>query len=375
MEQSTIAILIITAAVISFALEKIPLAMTAILAALAMGIFGIIKPGDVYANFGSLAAVMVASMMVVGNAAFENGLAQAVGKSLRKMGLGKNQRTLIFILVTLSIILSAFLSNSAVVAMFIPLLASIVVKSQGKVENKYVLMAVGMGASAGGFCTLAGSTPQMVAQGILMETDGLVPMKFFDLALAGIPLCIIMIIYFATAGYALEKRVLTFQDVIPGMEGETDIKEKQYSKGKQRITGVVLIGCISFKKAFESIDWNTIVILAASQGFAKGLDSSGAGALIAEKILDLFGGPEASAFVVMAALFIVTALLTNFMSNVAVASMIIPIGLSLALSLGVRPETFVIGLTLACQLATATPIGSPPASLKLLWEDTVTWIM
>ena len=72
MEQSTIAILIITAAVISFALEKIPLAMTAILAALAMGIFGIIKPGDVYANFGSLAAVMVASMMVVGNAAFEN---------------------------------------------------------------------------------------------------------------------------------------------------------------------------------------------------------------------------------------------------------------------------------------------------------------
>ena len=97
MEQSTIAILIITAAVISFALEKIPLAMTAILAALAMGIFGIIKPGDVYANFGSLAAVMVASMMVVGNAAFENGLAQAVGKSLRKVGLGKNQRTLIFI--------------------------------------------------------------------------------------------------------------------------------------------------------------------------------------------------------------------------------------------------------------------------------------
>ena len=130
MEQSTIAILIITAAVISFALEKIPLAMTAILAALAMGIFGIIKPGDVYANFGSLAAVMVASMMVVGNAAFENGLAQAVGKSLRKVGLGKNQRTLIFILVTLSIILYAFLSNSGVVAMFIPLLASFVVKSQ-----------------------------------------------------------------------------------------------------------------------------------------------------------------------------------------------------------------------------------------------------
>nr|WP_330399590.1 hypothetical protein [Lachnoclostridium edouardi] len=54
------------------------------------------------------------------------------------------------------------------------------------------------------------------------------------------------------------------------------------------------------------------------------------------------------------------------MSNVAVASMIIPIGLSLALSLGVRPETFVIGLILACQLATATPIGSPCVTQTLV---------
>ena len=75
---------------------------------------------------------------------------------------------------------------------------------------------------------------------------------------------------------------------------KTELKEDNILKGKELITQylslihilLITTGCISFKKAFESIDWNTIVILAASQGFAKGLDSSGAGALIAEKILE-----------------------------------------------------------------------------------------
>lgn len=396
MEQSTLAIIIIIIAVVSFILEKIPLVMTASLAALAMGVFGIIDTADVYSSFGSTATIMVAAMMIVGNAAFENGLAQAMGKKLTSMGLGKNQRILLVTLTTCSIILSAFFSNSAVVAMFIPLLASIVVKSEGKSKNKFILMAVGMGASAGGFCTLSGSTPQMVAQGLLQSTEGLQPMSYFELAKVGAPLCIIMVIYFATIGYTLEKKVLTFPDVIPGLEDislDTTEDEPVFVKWKMWFTGIILLlcvigfvtgiwdlaivallgvsalaisGCIEFKKALKGVDWNTIVILAMAQGFAKGLDKSGAGALIAQKVLGLFGGEDASAYVVLAALMIVTVILTNFMSNVAVVSMVLPIGMSIALSLGVRVETFVIALTLACQLSTMTPIGSPCVTQTLV---------
>lgn len=81
MEQSTIAIIIIVIAIISFILEKIPMAMTATLAALAMGVFGIIDITSVYKNFGSTSVVMIASMMIVGDSVFECGLANVMGKN------------------------------------------------------------------------------------------------------------------------------------------------------------------------------------------------------------------------------------------------------------------------------------------------------
>ena len=149
MEQSTLAIIIVLLAIVSFALEKIPVALTAILASLAMAIFGITDYSKAYSDFGSQAAVMVAAMMICGNACFDNGVAQAMGNKITKIGLGKNERLLVTVMTGFAVFLSAFFSNSAVVAMMIPLVASVVSKSGGRCTNKRVLMAVGMGSAAG----------------------------------------------------------------------------------------------------------------------------------------------------------------------------------------------------------------------------------
>lgn len=145
MEQSTLAIIIVLLAIVSFALEKIPVALTAILASLAMAIFGITDYSKAYSDFGSQAAVMVAAMMICGNACFDNGVAQAMGNKITKIGLGKNERLLVTVMTGFAVFLSAFFSNSAVVAMMIPLVASVVSKSGGRCTNKRVLMAVGNG--------------------------------------------------------------------------------------------------------------------------------------------------------------------------------------------------------------------------------------
>lgn len=179
MEQSTLAIIIVLLAIVSFALEKIPVALTAILASLAMAIFGITDYSKAYSDFGSQAAVMVAAMMICGNACFDNGVAQAMGNKITKIGLGKNERLLVTVMTGFAVFLSAFFSNSAVVAMMIPLVASVVSKSGGRCTNKRVLMAVGMGSAAGGFCTLSGSTPQVAAQTILETTPGCTPHALF----------------------------------------------------------------------------------------------------------------------------------------------------------------------------------------------------
>ena len=74
MDQSIIALIIIGLAIVSFALEKIPLGLTAVLASLAMGVFGITDYSKVYSDFGSLPCIMVVGMMIVSDACFENGV-------------------------------------------------------------------------------------------------------------------------------------------------------------------------------------------------------------------------------------------------------------------------------------------------------------
>lgn len=384
MDQSTIAIIIVILAVISFALEKIPVSLTAIIAALLMAMFGIIDLSKAYSDFGATATVMCAAMMIVGNACFDNGVAQSVGNALKKTGLDKNERVMIGAMCAISALLSAFLSNSAVVAMCIPLVASIVLKSNGRAQNKNVLLAVGIGAGIGGVCTLSGSTPQITAQGILESMEGVQTMGYFTLAKAGAPLCIITIIYFMTIGYSIEKKVLKFDDVIP-VATESIGEEVQFDKRKKIITSIVVLGCIAgfisgiwniavvamtgaavlfltkcvtIKKAFQDIDWNTIIVLACSQGFAKGIETSGAGAKIANGVINLFGA-NATPFTILAVIIVVTVILTNFMSNISVATMMIPIAISLATSLNASILTFVIAIVIASQCAFATPIGTP----------------
>lgn len=73
MEQSTLAIIIIGITIVSFILEKIPLAVTAMLASLAMALTGIIKYADVSAGFASTVTMMVVGMIIVGDSLFETG--------------------------------------------------------------------------------------------------------------------------------------------------------------------------------------------------------------------------------------------------------------------------------------------------------------
>ncbi len=96
MSQATIAIIIILFAIISFALEKIPLPVTAMLAALAMGIFKIIPFSDIYSGFSNTSVMMVAGMLVIGNCIFESGLATWLGERLSTLPIVKNERCFLF---------------------------------------------------------------------------------------------------------------------------------------------------------------------------------------------------------------------------------------------------------------------------------------
>lgn len=394
MQPGVLSIVIIGFAIVSFALEKIPLPVTAMLAALAMGIFGIIPFGDVYSGFATTSVMMVAGMLIIGNCIFETGLATWLGQKLVRTPIVKNERLFLFVIFIFAATLSAFLSNTAVTSACIPLVGAIVLKSNGTITNKNIVMPIGIASAIGGACTIVGSTAQLTAQQILEGTAGCRPLEFFELARVCVPLCIVAALYFATIGYNLEKKHFTFPDVntlgegdTASMDGEGKITWKMALSGMVMVLCVIgfilslwnaaviaLTGasvllaarCMDFRKAMRVMDWNTLVILGAAQGFAKGLDASGGGKLITDVTLSLFGGSDASPLVLLIVGIVVSCILTNFMSNTAVLAMMTPIFINVAFQLKVQPEIFILGCIIGGSMALATPIGTPSVTQTLV---------
>lgn len=389
MDTAVISIIIVSLAMVSFMLEKIPLGMTALVAAFFMGITGCIKLDDIYAPFGSSTTIFCAGMMVVGNALFNTGFSDFVAKGMQKAGLYNNERLFLVVIALVSSVLSMFLSNSAVVALFIPLIGIIAAKSGGKIKARNAIMTAGLGACIGGYSALTGSSIQLVAQGIMIDTAGVEPMGIFTLTKMGAPMILIFLVYTATIGYSLNKKVLQFEDPknLLGLDDNAEYgKEQQpiaawklpfsiiimlliitaFVMGLWNIAIVsivgasimILSGCISLPEALRRMDWNTLLILSAAQAFAKGLTASGGGKLIADTVVNMLG-TAASPMVILSIIIIVCAVLTNFASNTALVAMFVPIGISVAFALGVNPTSWAVTITVACNLALATPIGTP----------------
>lgn len=388
-----LSIVIILIAMVLFALEKMPIALTALIASLAMGITGVMPLEKVYAGFSSTLFIMLFGMLIIGDCLFETGLVKLIGIRLSKSKIINNELLLLISLMVVSGFASAFLSNTAVMATMIPLIGAVAVTSNGRVQSRNILMGLGVATSIGGAATLVGSTAQLMTQSILQSTDGAREMAFFDLSYVVIPLFIVTILYYIFYGYKLQKRVFDFPNVEP--DGHEPIKLDDDIKitPQMIVAGGVMIfciigfiiglwnigiiallgatvclisGCKPFKKAIADLDWNTLILMAAAQGFAAGLDISGGGKLLAEWALMLGGGDVASPMLLLIIGVVVAVFLTNLMSNTAVAAMLIPIYINIAFQLGYDPMVFALAITIGASASVATPIGGTAMSMTLV---------
>lgn len=118
---------------------------------------------------------------------------------------------------------------------------------------------------------------------------------------------------------------------------------------------MVLTGCLHPEEAYQAVDWKVILLLAGILPLGLALRDTGAAAWLADTALQpvVNMGPVA----VLAGLYILTASLTETMSNNAAAVLLSPIALSMASSLGVDPRPFLVAITFAASTSFATPIG------------------
>ena len=118
--------------------------------------------------------------------------------------------------------------------------------------------------------------------------------------------------------------------------------------------GVVATGCISSTEARRSIEWESLLLIAASFGLARAMEKTGLAAAVAESTIAAAGDHP---HLVLAALYLVAMLFTELMSNNAAAVLTFPIAWQTAADLDVSPLPFVMAITVAASCGFATPMG------------------
>jgi di/tricarboxylate transporter len=117
---------------------------------------------------------------------------------------------------------------------------------------------------------------------------------------------------------------------------------------------VVALRCISSTEARRAIEWESLLLIAASFGLARAMEKTGLAAAMAASTIGAAGD---NPHVVLAAIYLVAMLFTELMSNNAAAVLTFPIAWQTAADLGVNPMPFVMAITVAASCGFATPMG------------------
>lgn len=119
--------------------------------------------------------------------------------------------------------------------------------------------------------------------------------------------------------------------------------------------GVIALGCLDHQEAYKSIQWEILMLIFGMLALGQALETSGAAAFLVNGIAGQIG--HLPPIVTLAAVYLITSTLTEFVSNNATAILMTPIAIGLAASLGVDARPFVVAVMFAASASFATPIG------------------
>jgi di/tricarboxylate transporter len=126
---------------------------------------------------------------------------------------------------------------------------------------------------------------------------------------------------------------------------------------------MLLIGLLTLRELYESIEWPIIILLGAMFPLSKALETTGGAKTIGEAIYHLSGRFES--WVILAILLVLTMLLSNIINNAAAAILMAPIALSLAGTMELSPDPFLMAVAIGASCAFLTPIGHQSNTLVM----------
>ena len=394
MDPAIITLCVLAVAAFLFVTELIPLAVTAMAACTALGILGVLPAKQVYAGLSNSTVVLFGGMFVIGAAMFKTGLAETIGLAVVRKA-GTKEVPLMGAIMIVTIALSSVSSNTGTVACLMPVVIGIA--NAANIPASKELMPLAIAANVGGTITMIGTPPNVIVTGAL-SAAGLPSFGFFEFALIGVPLSVIVLVYMLTIGrktIPAKSAGAMDEEAVKAAKEEAGASDDDAPKSKTKmwISGLILIGvvvamalnlktvplqtaavtgailcvitgCLKEKEAYAGIDWVTIFLFAGMLSVATAMDKTGAGKLIADTVVNMMGD-HPNPIVLCAVLYLISNVLTQFMSNTASAALLAPIGISIAQSIGADPKPVLMAIGIAASMAYATPMATPPNTLVL----------
>ena len=216
---------IMLVALVLFSLEKIPVEVVALGIMLVLVLTGLLPANEAFSGFGSDVVLMILAALS------HTGVTDFVGRMmLRRTSLNTDQ--LLLVVMIAAMVLSAFMSNTAATAFFLPILTNLARRS--KVSVAKLLMPLAFASILASSLTLISTSTNIVVSG-LMTKYGLPPMSMFELTPVGLPIAIAGVIYM----FALGRHLIP--DRIP-LEQSEDFSVRSYLTEILILPGSILAG-------------------------------------------------------------------------------------------------------------------------------------
>jgi di/tricarboxylate transporter len=194
--QIALVLIILVAAVVLFVTERLRVDVVALLVLSSLALSGLVTPSEALSGFSNPAVVTVWAVFVLGGGLYRTGIATILGRHV--LGLaGSDEVRLIFVIMLTAGVLSGFMNNVGVAALFLPVVMDIA-RRTGRPPSR-LLMPLAFGSLLGGLTTLIGTPPNILVSDALRDY-GLRPFQLFDFTPVGIIVMLTGITFMALVG-------------------------------------------------------------------------------------------------------------------------------------------------------------------------------
>lgn len=408
MSQEAIAVMAVTVWIsVWWISESVPLPVTSLLPIILFPLLKVSAIGDTTSAYGHPLVFLYIGGFLLAIAIEKTGLHNRIAINIiRSMGVKLHMIILGFMISTA--FLSMWISNTATAVMMLPIGLAIIKVASGREDesttrfNKALMLAIAYAASIGGVATLIGTPPNLVLAGVIRDMYQ-IEISFLQWFMIGFPLAVVLLFicwfYLTRIGFPLG------QEVLHG--GHEEMNRRHASLGNMTwaeksvtvvfVTVAIAWICRSFvlQKLIPGIDdtiiaiaagiilfllpsgnekkggilvwddaiklpWGIILLFGGGMALAEAFESSGLAIWIGGQMTGL---SVLGVFLVILLVVAIVNFLTEFTSNLATVTMILPVLAPIAVASGIHPFMLMVAATMAASCGFMMPAGTPPNAI------------